>query len=75
MCSICHQIYCTSTCPGYSDREMNCEDKEPLAVCDSCGGELYSGDEAVIVEDYILCPNCIENMTVKLTPENAPIKE
>ena len=56
MCDLCRHYPCVDNCPNY----------EPLvlAVCDSCGGEIYAGEHyfEIPLEGYPtfnICEDCM----------------
>lgn len=58
MCEECRHYPCLSNCPNY----------EPLvlAVCDSCGGEIYAGEHyfEIPLEGYPtfnICEDCMDD--------------
>ena len=75
----CPQSYNTNTAkskyevkkrPAFFDGFANRSDiYEPVSQCDACGLSLYPGDTATIIEDYVLCEDCLSEATVILTPE------
>ena len=53
MCSICGSTPCRSGCPNEGGGERYIE-------CDLCGYEIYSGTEYYRIDEYNVCPHCME---------------
>ena len=54
MCEICHQTFCPSGCP-------NAPEPPVFAECDSCGTEIYDGNEYYEINGCNYCEDCVSD--------------
>lgn len=55
MCECCRQNPCDSRCPYAPEPEV-------FGVCSECNNDIYDGEDALVLDDIILCEDCVKSL-------------